>query len=146
MQPNLQATVQGSQLSLSQHRVLRNTYMLLAISLIPTVIGAAVGINMDFSFLRSSPILSLVLFFGVFYGLMFAIEKNKESSVGVGLMLLFTLLIGVMLGPILQFALGRTNGANRMPLRAVLSLGRSSRPWWRLAAWRSETQLPGRIS
>ena len=118
MQPNLQATIQGSQLSLSQHRVLRNTYLLLAISLIPTVIGAAVGVNMDFSFLRASPILSLVLFLGVFYGLMFAIEKNKESSVGVGLMLLFTLLMGVMLGPILQFALGRTNGVQTVMLAA----------------------------
>src|SRR3977135_2371689 len=106
MQPELQPIRTGNSLpardyAVQQHRVLRNTYMLLAISLVPTVIGAAVGINMNFSFLRSSPILSLVLFLGVFYGLMFAIEKNKESSVGVGLMLLFTLLMGVMLGPIL---------------------------------------------
>src|SRR6266849_4087540 len=110
MQPNLQATIHGSQLSLTQHRVLRNTYLLLAISLIPTVIGAAVGVNLNFSFLRASPILSLVVFLAVFYGLMFAIEKNKDSSMGVALMLLFTLLMGVMLGPILQFALGRVNG------------------------------------
>jgi modulator of FtsH protease len=118
MQPNLQATVQGSQLSLSQHRVLRNTYLLLAISLIPTIVGAVVGVNMDFSFVRTSPIISLVVFLGVFYGLMFAIEKNKESSLGVGLMLLFTLLMGVMLGPILQFALGRANGVQTVMLAA----------------------------
>jgi modulator of FtsH protease len=118
MQPNLQATIQGSQLSLTQHRVLRNTYLLLAISLIPTVIGAAVGINLDFSFLRASPILSLIAFLAVFYGLMFAIEKNKDSSMGVALMLLFTLLMGVMLGPILQFALGRVNGVQTVMLAA----------------------------
>jgi modulator of FtsH protease len=118
MQPNLQATIQGSQLSLSQHRVLRNTYLLLAISLIPTIIGAVVGVNIDFSFLRASPILGLVVMLGAVYGLMFAIEKNKESSVGVGLMLLFTLLMGVLLGPILQFALGRTNGVQTIMLAA----------------------------
>jgi modulator of FtsH protease len=118
MQPNLQATIQGSQLSLSQHRVLRNTYLLLAISLIPTVIGAVVGANMDFSFLRTSPILSLIVILGAVYGLMFAIEKNKESSVGIGLMLLFTLLMGVLLGPILQFALGRSNGVQTIMLAA----------------------------
>jgi modulator of FtsH protease len=118
MQPNLQATIQGSQLSLTQHRVLRNTYLLLAISLIPTIIGAAVGVNINFAFLRASPILSLVVFLGVFYGLMFAIERNKDTGLGVVLMLLFTLLMGVMLGPILQFALGRANGLQTIALAA----------------------------
>ena len=108
MQPDLQMTTRTSELALSQHRVLRNTYLLLALSLIPTVIGAFVGVNfVDYAFIARSPILSLVVFLGVFYGLMFMIEKNKDSSLGVGLLLLFTLLMGVMLGPILQVALGR---------------------------------------
>jgi modulator of FtsH protease len=60
--------------------------------------------------MRTSPILSLVVFLGVFYGLMFMIEKNRDSGLGVALMLLFTLLMGVMLGPILQFAAVRNAG------------------------------------
>ncbi|HVK54867.1 MAG TPA: Bax inhibitor-1 family protein [Burkholderiales bacterium] len=107
MQPNLQVMTGASEVAQSQHRVLRNTYLLLALSLIPTVIGALVGVNISFAFMAKSPILSMVGFLAVFYGLMFMIEKNKNSSLGVALLLLFTLLMGVMLGPILQVALGR---------------------------------------
>jgi modulator of FtsH protease len=112
MQPNLQVMTGASEVAQSQHRVLRNTYLLLALSLIPTVIGAVVGVNFNFAFMAKSPILSMVGFLAVFYGLMFMIEKNKNSSLGVALLLLFTLLMGVMLGPILQVALGR--GAHQL--------------------------------
>lgn len=111
MQPNYQVVGQASpELALQQNRVLRNTYLLLALSLIPTAIGALVGVNLNFGFMRTSPILSLVAFLGVFYGLMFMIEKNRDSGLGVALMLLFTLLMGVMLGPILQVAAVRNAG------------------------------------
>jgi modulator of FtsH protease len=96
--------------ALQQNRVLRNTYLLLALSLIPTAIGALIGVNLNFGFMRASPIASVLIFLAVFYGLMFAIEKNRDSGVGVGLMLLFTLLMGVMLGPILQVASLRNAG------------------------------------
>src|SRR5258706_1903563 len=112
MQPNLQtATFQTSEVALSQHRVLRNTYALLAISMIPTVIGAFIGTNViDFSFMARSPIIASLGFLAVVYGLFFAIEKNKNSSVGVWLLLALTLILGVMLGPILQVAL-KVSGA-----------------------------------
>src|SRR5262245_50702200 len=71
------------------HRVLRNTYLLLAVSLIPTAIGAAVGANLDLSFMRSSPVISFFAVLAIFYGWIFAIEKNRNSSVGVGLLLGF---------------------------------------------------------
>lgn len=129
MQPDLQMTARTSDVALSQQRVLRNTYLLLALSLIPTVIGAFIGVNLNFGFIRSSPILSLVVFLGVFYGLMFMIEKNKDSSLGVGLLLLFTLLMGVMLGPILQVALGR--GAHQI---VALAAGGTAAIFFGLAA------------
>lgn len=120
MQPNYQVVGQASpELALQQNRVLRNTYLLLALSLIPTAIGALVGVNLSFGFMRASPILSLVLFLGVFYGLMFMIEKNRNSGLGVALLLLFTLLMGVMLGPILQVAALRNAG----PLVAYAASG-----------------------
>jgi len=80
MQPELQPIRTGSPLpardyAVQQHRVLRNTYWLLALSLIPTVIGAAVGTNLDFGFMRTSPILSFFAVLAIFYGWILAIER-----------------------------------------------------------------------
>ena len=65
MQPELRTVQTGApgatqDFALQQHKVLRNTYMLLALSLIPTAIGAAIGTNIDLSFMRTSPMLSFV--------------------------------------------------------------------------------------
>ena len=115
MQPELQPIRTGGSLpvqdyAVQQHRVLRNTYWLLALSLIPTVIGAAVGTNLDFGFMRTSPILSFFAVLAIFYGWIFAIERNRNSSLGVGLLLGFTLFMGLLLGPLLQSVLGLRNG------------------------------------
>jgi modulator of FtsH protease len=99
-------------------RVLRNTYLLLAISLIPTAIGAAIGYNLDFSFMRSSPIISAIAILGIFYGWIFAIEKNRNSGLGVGLLLGFTLFLGLLLGPLFQSVLGLRNGAQLVMMAA----------------------------
>jgi modulator of FtsH protease len=107
-----------SDLAARQHRVLRNTYLLLALTLIPTVIGAAIGTNLDFSFMRASPGLSFVGMLAVFYGGIFAIEKNKDSGIGVALLLLFTLMMGVLLGPLLQHILGFSNGVQLIMMAA----------------------------
>ena len=114
MQPELQPIRTGSSLpardyAAQQHRVLRNTYWLLALSLIPTVIGAAVGTNLDLGFMRTSPILSFFAVLAIFYGWIFAIERNRNSSLGVGLLLGFTLFMGLLLGPLLQSVLGLKN-------------------------------------
>lgn len=105
-------------LSASQNRVLRNTYLLLAISLIPTMVGAMFGVNLNFSFMKSSPIVSTIAMLAVIYGLMFAVERNRNSSLGVGLLLAFTFVMGVLLGPILQLALGMANGGQLIAVAA----------------------------
>src|SRR6266436_1278481 len=115
MQPELQPIHAGNPAStqeyaLAQHRVLRNTYWLLAISLIPTVIGAAIGTNLDLSFMRTSPMLSFFAVLAIFYGWIYAIERNRNSSLGVGLLLGFTLFMGLLLGPLFQRVLGFKNG------------------------------------
>ena len=104
--------------ALQQNRVLRNNYLLLAVTLIPTAIGAVIGANLDLSFLRSSPIISLFAILAIFYGWIYAIERNRDSGVGVALLLGFTLFLGVLLGPLFQQVLGLKNGAQLVMLAA----------------------------
>ena len=101
-----------------QQRVLRNTYLLLALTLIPTGVGAMLGINLNFGFMRASPIISSLVLLAVIYGMFFAIEKNRDSGLGVALLLGLTLFLGVLLGPILQVALGLRNGGQLVAMAA----------------------------
>ena len=125
MQPELQtpqtgyptAATQG--IALEQQKVLRNTYLLLALTMIPTVIGAAIGTSLiDFSFLRASPILSSLAILAIFYGWIFMIERNRDSFVGLGLLLGFTLFLGILLGPLFQVVLGLKNGVQLVMMAA----------------------------
>ncbi len=101
----------------ARNQVLRNTYWLLAISLIPTVAGAAIGLFTGLNqVMNASPMLSVIVFLGGAFGLMFAIEKNKNSSLGVGLLLLFTFFMGIMLSRLLGFVFGMGNGAQLVML------------------------------
>ncbi|QEI05985.1 Bax inhibitor-1/YccA family protein [Pigmentiphaga aceris] len=100
-----------------QNRVLRNTYWLLAISMIPTVLGAVVGLNTGIAqIMGASPGLSSIVFLVGAFGMMFLIEKNRESAVGVGLLLAFTFFMGIMLSRMLGFVLGMSNGASLITL------------------------------
>jgi modulator of FtsH protease len=119
MQTNFEIASQGNiELAQQQNRVLRNTYMLLALSMVPTVLGALVGVQMQFSFMAGSPFISLLLFMGIAFGFMWAIEKNKDSGLGVALLLGFTFFMGLMLSRILQVALGFSNGTSMITLAA----------------------------
>jgi modulator of FtsH protease len=102
----------------TQHKVLRNTYWLLALSLVPTAVGAVIGLNLDLGFMRANPILSTLGVIALFYGWIFAIERNRDSALGVGLLLGFTLFMGVILGPLLKVALGLANGGQLVMLAA----------------------------
>ncbi|MEF8700463.1 MAG: Bax inhibitor-1/YccA family protein [Candidatus Accumulibacter sp. UW26] len=119
MQPQFQITGQaGGELTLQQNRVLRNTFMMLALSMVPTVIGALVGVQLQFSFMAGSPFLSFMLFLGIAFGFMWGIERNKDSGIGVLLLLAFTFFMGLMLSRILQVALGFGNGASLIAMAA----------------------------
>jgi len=108
----------GQDVAVVQQRVLRNTYLLLAITMIPTAVGAFIGVNLDFGFMRSNPIIWSIGLLAVIYGMFFAIEKNKDSGLGVVLLLGLTLFLGVMLGPLLKVALGLRNGAELVAMAA----------------------------
>ncbi|MEI2417286.1 Bax inhibitor-1/YccA family protein [Orrella sp. JC864] len=94
-----------------RNRVLRNTYWLLALSLVPTVLGAALGLYTGLNqVMGTSPGMTTILFLVGAFGLMFLIERNKNSSVGVALLLGFTFFMGIMLSRLLGFVLGMSNG------------------------------------
>lgn|SRR5574340_1020962 len=118
MQPQFQVATQAPGLAVRQNRVLRNTYMLLALSMVPTVAGALTGMRLGFSFFAGSPMISFLLFLGVAWGFMWGIEKNKNSGLGVALLLGFTFFMGLMLSRILQVALGFSNGGTLIAMAA----------------------------
>ncbi|MGA0613068.1 Bax inhibitor-1/YccA family protein [Caldimonas sp. KR1-144] len=99
-------------LEAQRNRVLRNTYWLLALSLVPTVLGAWAGVSFGFSFFAGSPLIGFLVFMGVAFGFFFAIEKFKNSGVGVALLLGFTFFMGLMLSRLIGAVLGFSNGAS----------------------------------
>ena len=117
MQPELQIA-RSAELSLSTNKVLRNTYMLLGLSMIPTVIGAVIGMNMNLAFMAQHPIMSFVGMLAVMFGLFWGISANRDNGLGVVLLLVATGFFGLMLGPILQVALHLKNGAQLVGMAA----------------------------
>lgn len=103
---------------LATNRVLRNTYTLLGLTMIPTVIGAFVGMSMNFSIAQQHPFIFAIGAMAVMYGMFAAISANRNSSFGVVLLLGLTFLMGMLLGPILQHALNLSNGAQIVGLAA----------------------------
>ena len=94
-----------------RNRVLRNTYWLLALSLVPTVLGAWIGVTTGVMAKMGMGVSTIVFLAGAF-GLMFAIEKFKNSSIGVALLLGFTFFMGLMLSRLLAAILGFSNGSS----------------------------------
>ena len=99
-------------------KVLRNTYMLLALTMVPTVVGAWIGMQTA-SIIMGSPIIASVLMLVGVIGLQFAIAANRDSVIGIGLLLLMTGLLGWWLGPILNVALSMKNGMQLVGFAAV---------------------------
>ncbi len=118
MQFETQAVTQTSALAVEQNKVLRNTYMMLGLTMIPTVIGAFVGTSINFSFMAQHPIMFPLLMVGVMLGMLFAVTALRNSVWGVVALLGFTFVAGVFLGPILQVALHFRNGAQLVGMAA----------------------------
>lgn len=109
---NAYAGVAGYGSSIEQrNRVLRNTYWLLALSMVPTVLGAWLGVSTGIA-RAMSPGISMVVFLAGAFGFMFAIEKTKNSAAGVPVLLAFTFFMGVMLSRLVGAVLGLNNGAS----------------------------------
>jgi modulator of FtsH protease len=108
MIPSLQKSYGGVATQAARNRVVRNTYWLLALSMIPTVFGAYLGVTSGLFLPRG--IMGMLLFFAIAFGFMFAIEKTKNSAAGVPVLLGFTFFMGLMLAPLLRHTLGFSNG------------------------------------
>jgi modulator of FtsH protease len=104
--------------ALAQNRVLRNTYLLLALTMVPTVIGAFVGIATA-SLVMAHPIMISLVMLAAVIGLQFAIAANRNNGLGIALLLLMTGLLGWWLGPILNVALSMKNGMALVGYAAV---------------------------
>jgi modulator of FtsH protease len=116
---DMQVIGRSESTDLATNRVLRNTYALLGLSLLPTVVGAYLGLQMDFSFIAMHPFIFGIGFLVVMFGLFKLIAVNQNSSVGVWLLLGVTFLFGLMLGPVLQHALHLSNGGQIVALAAA---------------------------
>ncbi len=92
-----------------RNKVLRNTYWLLALSLVPTVLGAWLGVATGITRSLGGG-LGLVVFLGGAFGFMYAIEKTKNSATGVPVLLGFTFFMGLMLSRMIAMVLGFKNG------------------------------------
>jgi len=105
-------------LALQGQKVLRNTYLLLALTMVPTVIGAWIGMATG-GIILASPVISSLVMLAAVIGLQVGIAAYRNSGVGVALLLLMTGLLGWWLGPILNFALAMSNGAQLVGYAAL---------------------------
>jgi modulator of FtsH protease len=87
------------------NKVLRNTYMLLSMTLLFS--AATAGLSMV---LKVPPIISLVASFGALGILWFVLPRFANSAAGIGIVFLVTGLLGFGLGPVLNMYLSTPNG------------------------------------
>lgn len=123
MQPELQSNqsayrIGAQDLALQQQRVLRNTYLLLALTMVPTVIGAFIGMSTG-GIIMQHPIISFFVILGAVIGLQYGIAAYRNSGIGVLLLLGMTFLLGWFLGPLLTVALSLKNGPQLVGLAAA---------------------------
>ena len=103
------SVVLGRRISSEAQKVLRNTYLLLALTMVPTIAGAWLGMATA-SIITGSPIISFFVMLAAVIGLQFGIARFRNSAIGIALLLLMTFLLGWFLGPLLNYALALKNG------------------------------------
>lgn len=111
LHPNTYGAAESLPSTAQRNRVLRNTYWLLALSMLPTVLGAWLGVSTGIA-RAMSPGIGMVVFLGGAFGFMYAIEKTKNSAAGVPVLLGFTFFMGLMLSRMVGAVLGLNNGAS----------------------------------
>jgi modulator of FtsH protease len=104
------------------NRVLRNTYLLLALSMLPTIAGAWAGMQFNFiQLFRAAPIATPLVMFGVMIGMLFVVTRLRNSAMGVPALFGFTFIAGLMLTPILTVAGQFKNGGELIGLAGGLT-------------------------
>lgn len=100
---------EAGEFSQNRNIVLRNTYLLLSLTMIPTVLGAWLGVATGLSYALSGGF-GLILFMVGAFGFIYAIEKTKDSAIGIAVLLGFTFFMGLMLSRMIAMVLGFKNG------------------------------------
>jgi modulator of FtsH protease len=113
-----QTISQSGTIALEQNKVLRNTYMMLALTMVPTIIGAFIGLSVSFAFMAQHPVMAPLMMFALMMGMLFGVSALRNSVWGIVMLLGFTLVAGIFLGPILQYALHLRNGAQLVGMAA----------------------------
>jgi modulator of FtsH protease len=104
-------------LALERNRVLRNTYWLLALSLLPTVGGAIVGGQLNLArVFAANPIAAPLVMFALMIGSLFVVTALRNSAWGIAALFGFTFIAGLALTPILTYAAGFANGGQLVAL------------------------------
>ena len=104
------------------NKVLRNTYWLLALSMLPTIVGAYAGMAMNFAAIYvAHPIAAPLLMFGAMLGSLFVVAALRNSGWGVAAVFGFTFIAGLMLAPMLTFAAGLRNGGQLVALAGAMT-------------------------
>ena len=111
-------TTQTKEFTVVRNKVLRNTFWMLGLTMIPTVVGAMIGMSTNFTFLAQSPIMGPLVMLAMMLGLMFAVSATRNSIWGIVLLFGFTFVAGWWLGPMLQYALHFKNGAQLVGIAA----------------------------
>ena len=115
-----------------RNRVLRNTYWLLALSMLPTVLGAWLGVETGLSKVLSGWMGLIVILVGGF-GFIYAIEKTKNSAAGVPVLLGFTFFMGLMISSLIAAVLGFKNGSSLV----MTAFGGTAGVFFVMASWAS---------
>lgn len=116
------ASTRDTVLPISQNTVLRNTYWLLALSLLPSIVGAWAGMQFNLAgFYRTSPIMAPLLMLGVMIGALFVVTRLRNSGWGVVALFGFTFIAGLALAPTLTYAAGLRNGWQLVGLAAGMT-------------------------
>ncbi len=107
MMENRFSTMTRSEASVvSTNKVIRNTYMLLSLTLAFSALTAAISMSMG------APRLGIVVTLVGYFGLLFATSKFRNSGLGVLFVFALTGFMGFTLGPIISAYLSMPNGSS----------------------------------
>ncbi len=124
------ADVTGLESALSTNKVLKNTYMLLGMTLLFSSLTA--GISMAIGLGQGAGLILMLIGFG----LLFATHRTADSSTGLIMVFAFTGVMGASIGPMLNYYLALPNG----PGLVLQALGGTALVFFGLSAYALTTR------
>lgn len=97
------------------NKVAKNTYLLLSITILFSALMSIISIKMNFEKIN------ILYYFIISLGLLFLIDRFKNSYIGLILVFIFTGFIGMFIGPILKPLLNTQSGQNLISVSLFLT-------------------------